>query len=64
MLGLFLDSRTKKEQKKEPTARGGLLLSFTSDFGEWLESLGLLWKHLEFFAYPASMQGMQKKGRV
>ena len=48
----------------QPTARGGLLLSFACDFGERLESLGLLWKHLEFFAYPASMQGMQKKGRV
>ncbi len=48
----------------QSTARGGLLLSFASDFGERLEILGLLWKHLEFFAYPASMQGMQKKGRV
>ncbi len=48
----------------QSTARGGLLLSFASDFGERLESLGLLWNCLEFFAYPTSMQGMQKKGRV
>ena len=34
------------------------------DFGERLESLRILLKNLEFFAYPASMQGVQKKGRV
>ena len=67
---LFFDPETKSKMTStisdaiQLTARGGLLLPSACDFGEWLESLGLLWKHLEFFAYPASMQGMQKKGCV
>ncbi len=46
------------------TARFGRLVSAAYDFGEMLESLGLLLGNLEFFAYPAFMQDVQKKGRV
>ncbi len=35
-----------------------------SDFGKKLEVLRLLLKNLEFFAHTASMQCVQKKGRV
>ena len=35
-----------------------------SDFGKKLAVLRLLLKNLEFFAHTASMQCVQKKGRV
>ncbi len=48
----------------QPTARGGLPVASACDFGERLESLRILLKNLEFFAHTASMQCVQKKGRV
>ncbi len=64
---LFLEFGKKEKNKKsisaviQPTARGGLFVSFVCDFGEWLESLASV-ETPRIFCIPCFYAGCAKKG--